>query len=253
MILVVGCGFVGGTVADSLEEHDIKVIRIDPKLNDNKIEDFLNEAKGAVVAVPTPTRDGVCDDSFIRTVLDELGTEIPIMLKCTVPPNMLETYPDNVTYNPEFLRQATAKEDFDLQTQFILGGTAEGCSFWAKTFSYMNYNKANNPVAFKFLDRNTASMVKYMHNCWLATKVAFFHEVYDNLRLKDYNYQNMIAILSQFENIGPSHMYPGNDDGKLGFSGACFPKDTEAFYDFSKSTILKQVIETNKILNNTIK
>ena len=113
MILVVGCGFVGGTVADSLEEHDIEVIRIDPKLNDNKIEDFLDEAKGAVVAVPTPTRDGVCDDSFIRTVLDELGTEIPIMLKCTVPPNMLETYPNNVTYNPEFLRQATAKEDFD--------------------------------------------------------------------------------------------------------------------------------------------
>ena len=41
MILVVGCGFVGGTIADSLEEEGREVIRIDPKLNDNKIEDFL--------------------------------------------------------------------------------------------------------------------------------------------------------------------------------------------------------------------
>ena len=41
MILVIGCGYVGGTIADVLEEHNIKVVRIDPKLNDNKIKDYL--------------------------------------------------------------------------------------------------------------------------------------------------------------------------------------------------------------------
>lgn len=247
MILVVGCGFVGGTIADSLEEEGREVIRIDPKLNDNKIEDFLEHAIGAIVAVPTPTINGMCDDSFIRAVLEELGPNIPIMLKCTVPPNMLEKYSDNVTYNPEFLRQSTAKEDFDLQTQFILGGTIKGCEFWSQVFGYLQFNKANNPCWFTFTDRNTASMVKYMHNCWLATKVAFFHEIYDLIG-DDYDHNKLSSILARFENIGPSHMYPQNDDGKLGFGGACFPKDTEAFYAYTQSEILKQVIDTNNKL-----
>ena len=61
MILIVGCGFVGETVAKSLEENGTVVVRIDPKLNDNKIHDYP-KAKGAVVCVPTPTVDGKCDD-----------------------------------------------------------------------------------------------------------------------------------------------------------------------------------------------
>ena len=79
-ILVVGCGFVGETVAKSLESDGRTVIRIDPALNDNKISHFLDDAGAAVVAVPTPTLDGRCDDSIIREVLDKLGN-IPVLLK----------------------------------------------------------------------------------------------------------------------------------------------------------------------------
>ncbi|MCP4868233.1 MAG: hypothetical protein GY898_05895, partial [Proteobacteria bacterium] len=110
MILVVGCGFVGETVAKSLEAEGHTVTRIDPKYNDNKISDYLDVSLGAVIAVPTPTVDGICDDGIIRKVLKELG-DVPVLLKCTVPPNMLETYSENVTYNPEFLRAKTAEED----------------------------------------------------------------------------------------------------------------------------------------------
>ena len=91
----------------------------------------------AIVCVPTPTVDGVCDDSMIREVLEELG-DIPVLLKCTVPPNMLETYPENVTYNPEFLRAKTAEEDFKNQKHFIVGGTPENCEIWKNQFSYLN-------------------------------------------------------------------------------------------------------------------
>mgnify|MGYP003119182138 FL=1 len=58
--------------------------------------------------------NGKCDDSIIRQVLSELG-DMKVLLKCTVPPNMLEQYPDNVTYNPEFLRANTAKDDWDFR------------------------------------------------------------------------------------------------------------------------------------------
>ena len=59
MILVVGCGFVGETVAKSLEQNDQPVIRIDPKYNDNTIDMYVGTpGLGAIVCVPTPTVDG---------------------------------------------------------------------------------------------------------------------------------------------------------------------------------------------------
>ena len=242
MILVIGCGFVGGSVAKSLEQNGHPVIRVDPKYNDNTLDMYQGtDGLRAIVCVPTPTVDGVCDDSMIREVLEELGN-IPVLLKCTVPPNMLETYPENVTYNPEFLRAKTAEEDFKNQKHFIVGGTPENCEIWKNQFSYLN-------VEFIETDRTTASMVKYVHNSWLATKVAFFHELMNNVGDK-YNHTDMIDILGKFENIGPSHMSAPNDDGGLGFGGHCFPKDTEAFLNFSKSEILKQVIDTNNKLKD---
>ena len=241
MILVVGCGFVGETVAKSLQEDGQPVIRIDPKYNDNTIEMYLGTpGLGAIVCVPTPTVDGVCDDSMIRDVLEELG-DVPVLLKCTVPPNMLEKYPSNVTYNPEFLRAKTAEEDFKKQKHFILGGTSQGCYFWEQKFGYLP------EVEFIKTDRTTASMVKYVHNTWLATKVAFFHEIMNNVGDK-YNHEEMINVLGKFENIGPSHMSAPNEDGGLGFGGHCFPKDTEAFLDFTDSEILRKVIEVNNKL-----
>lgn len=242
MILVIGCGFVGEAVAQSLEENGTEVVRIDPKHNDNKIEDYIDIARCAIVAVPTPSNNGVCDDSVVTDVLRRLG-ELPTLLKSTVPLTMLNTYPDNVTYNPEFLRAKTAKEDFDNQAQFILGGTQMRCYFWEQIFNYLPNAK------FTYTDRATASMVKYAHNNWLALKVAFFHELYYNMGTQ-YNHNDLIKILAGNSNIGPSHMQAPNDEGLLGFGGHCFPKDTEAFLAFTGSEIIEQAIETNNKLRN---
>ena len=57
MLMVIGCGFVGGTIADSLEELGNEVVRIDPRLNNNKIRDYKH-AEGAIICLPTPTIDG---------------------------------------------------------------------------------------------------------------------------------------------------------------------------------------------------
>ena len=73
--------------------------------------------------------------------------------------------------------------------------------------------------------------------------MAVFHEIYSKLD-SSYNYHNIINTLSEFENIGPSHMKAN----KLGYDGSCFPKDMEAFANFLDSEILKNVIEVNKKL-----
>ena len=247
-MLVVGCGYVGETTAKALEEFGYAVVRIDPKYNDNKISDYIHmNDLGAVVAVPTPTVDGLCDDSIVREVLEELG-DIPVLLQSTVLPNIVESYADSVSYNPTFLRAKTAEEDFDNQKHFIIGGTSDSTTMWKNIFSSMN-------VEFIETDRHTASMVKYVHNSWLATKVAFFHEMM--LKTTDENliqpkrlgkHQRVINILAKFENIGPSHMSAPNDEGSLGFSGECFPKDTLAFLHYTDSEILQKVIEVNSKL-----
>ena len=88
-----------------------------------------------------------------------------------------------------------------------------------------------------------------MHNCWLAMKVAFFHDMYSRLD-KSIDYDRMIEILGLFENIGPSHMQAPNDEGKLGYGGHCFPKDVQAFYNYTDSGILEKIIDTNRRLKN---
>lgn len=238
MILVIGCGFVGETVAKSLEQNGHTVGRVDPKL-ETTISSF-SDFKSAIICLPTPTVNGKCDDSLIRSVIDELNG-VPILLKSTVTPDLIDSYPENVSYYPEFLRAASAQEDFDNQQIMVFGGEHSQLFYWKYVFSYMNANILET-------DRHTASMVKYMHNVWLATKVAFFHEIYS--LVPECNFYSMVSILSKFPNIGPSHMMAPNDENKLGFGGYCFPKDTEAFQSFSNSEILKKVIEVNNKLKD---
>jgi len=229
MILVIGCGHVGNTIANNLSN----VIKIDPKLNENKIEDFIFD--GAVICLPTPTVDGRCDDSLIEETIDRLGNK-RVLIKSTVLPHLLDKYGDNVVYSPEFLREAHAEKDYQNNRNIIWGGKREQIDWWISKFQFEDRNNMIMP-------RKDASVVKYIYNCFLATKVAVFHEIYSKLD-SSYNYHNIINTLSEFENIGPSHMKVKN----LGYDGACFPKDMEAFANFLDSEILKNVIEVNRKL-----
>ena len=242
-IAVIGCGFVGGTVAEFLESHLVNVWRIDPKLYPStKIVD----CDAYIICVPTPKgKDDECDDSIVKQVITELNTHKPILLKSTVTPDLLESYPSNVTYNPEFLRANSAKQDFVNQEVFILGGDdQEHMQFWENVFvPYLT------KAVVKRMSRNTASMVKYTHNAWLALKVAFFHELYLNTKnMKDFNYSDLTSTLGYMQNIGPSHMIAPNFEGKFGYGGHCFPKDIKALTKLTDHSILKQLIQSNKEL-----
>ena len=229
MILVIGCGYVGNTVANNLSN----VIKIDPKYYDNKIENFMYD--GAVICLPTPTVDGMCDDSLIEETIDRLG-DTRILIKSTVLPNLLDKYGDNVVYSPEFLREAHAERDYQKNNNIIWGGKRNQIDWWINKF---HFEDKNNMI----MNRKDASMVKYIYNCFLATKVAVFHEIYSKLD-SSFNYHSIINTLADFENIGPSHMKVKN----LGYDGSCFPKDMEAFANWLDSEILKNVIDVNKKL-----
>ena len=156
----------------------------------------------------------------------------------------MEKYPSNVTYNPEFLRASQAKDDFQKQELFILGGdNEEHMTFWENLMV-----PHLNDALVKRMSRATASMIKYTHNAWLATKVAFFHELFKNLP-NDVSYSTLTSTLGQMKNIGPSHMIAPSFEGTLGYGGHCFPKDVKALTNILEHSILEQVITTNKHLN----
>ena len=76
-----------------------------------------------------------------------------------------------------------------------------------------------------FTTTEEAELVKYVRNCFFATKVSFFNEIEEFCRQKDINYRKVRELSCRDERIGSSHTAVPGPDGKRGFGGTCFPKD----------------------------
>lgn len=270
-IAIIGCGFVGSTVADFLDTHGatdgIEVIRIDPKIEGAPELEDVTVIDAAILCLNAPTlEDNTVDDYITRGYIEQInrrfGDTTPIMVKSTIPmfselaikDPLTKKIPDNVVFNPEFLRADHAKEDFENQELFIIGVPADEIThdtpadentyakFWTNIFAPSLPN-----TEFIYTDRETAIMVKYTHNAWLATKVTFFHSLSQKMPGHS-NYNEMTDILAKFPNIGPSHMKVPNAEGGLGYSGFCFPKDMNAFGKFTDMELIYETIDTNEKL-----
>ena len=107
-----------------------------------------------------------------------------------------------------------------------------------------------------FTDLKTASLIKYSINTFLASKVIFFnelHSIYEKLEVKD-SWESIVNVISKDKRIGDSHMNVPGHDGRKGFGGACFPKDSLALIKYADSIglNLKSLMSTVKI-NNKIR
>lgn len=252
---IIGYGFVGKALHNGLNS-DIEVLLIDPKLNTSvtDLRDFCPDI--IFVCVPSPmNKDGTQDLSILQGVFKEifsLNIDSLIILKSTILPdallNLSFEFP-KLVFNPEFLREKHSDEDFIGSNLIVFGGDIEYVNK-ASNF-YENHTKCICRDHIK-TDLITASLLKYTINTFLATKVTFFNEI-NNLFIasnaKD-SWENFISFLSKDKRIGSSHMSVPGHDGKLGFGGACLPKDSKALLEFSKIQgqqldVLREVIKTN--------
>ena len=252
---IVGHGFVGKATDWGFSKNISKLI-IDPKYN-NSIHDLTNFKPEVIfVCVPTPMLDnGFQDSSIVTEVVSEIAEHVPdalIVIKSTITPsviNELRNISSKLVYNPEFLREKHANYDFENSEMIILGGEREDCEKVASVYKNHSVCKLHN---FHNVDFATASFIKYSINTFLATKVIYFNELYNlfsELKTSD-SWQHVIDIISYDKRIGNSHMNVPGHDGKRGFGGACFPKDSTALIQFAKSikadlSILKSVIRAN--------
>ncbi len=257
---IIGFGFVGKALKNGLQEN-LSTYEVDPALNTNI--DELREFSPDIIfiCVPTPMNDDKTQDiSILNNVIEELlekDFKSLIVIKSTVLPlyiNHIEQKLDSFIYNPEFLREKHANEDFINSNLLVLGGNKQD-AMNLKDF-YINNTKCICKD-FIFTDSITASLIKYSINSFLATKVIFFNElknVFDNSGSKD-EWNNFIKYISTDERIGNSHMSVPGHDGKEGFGGACLPKDTSALYKYAESmgihlSLIEKVIKLNNILRD---
>jgi len=253
---IIGLGFVGGAVLNSYQNLNIQIISHDPfkKIFANKEE--LYSCDGIFVCVPSPNDQfGKCDTSILEPVLDDLSNYSGVIIsKVTCPPltyAKLQKKYKNLVHAPEFLVAATAKEDY-LNGEFCIIGGEESYSKIAVGIIQQGQKNIKNIL---FCNIEEASMIKYSINSFLATKVVFMNQIQKICKAINADYNTVVDGIKFDNRIGTSHFQVPGPDGKYGFGGACFPKDTQALEYMAKElnesfTLLEKAIEINKTLRN---
>lgn len=258
-IAIVGHGFVG-KATDAGFINSVEKFIVDPYLGTTV--DDLQKFKPEIIfiCVPTPMGDdGSQDYSIVQNVVSELKekcTDAIKVIKSTVLPSILRKLHDidsKVIYNPEFLREKHADDDFINSDMIIFGGDRNISEKVSKAYLDCSKCKTKNHI---FTDLETASIIKYSINTFLATKVIFFNEmfeIFNKLGLND-SWEDVIKIISMDKRIGSSHMDVPGHDGRKGFGGACFPKDSLALAKYSLDLDQKMNLLTKAIkINNKIR
>ncbi len=254
-VAIIGYGFVGKATDFGFSKNTKKIF-IDPKLNTSLEDIKAFDPSYIFICVPTPmSDDGSQDCSILESIVEGLSKmdyEGIVILKSTVLPDILSKIRSklaNFVYNPEFLREKFAEEDFVNSSFIILGGEKKNQKKVENLYLNHSNCKSSN---FIYTDIFTASIIKYTINSFLATKVLFFNqirEIFDASGSSE-SWNEFIDIVNFDERIGSSHMMVPGHDGKKGFGGACFTKDTAALLNYSKKiskefTLLKNAIEIN--------
>ena len=173
------------------------------------------------------------------------------IVKSTVLPSVLEKLEKiepSLVYNPEFLREKNANLDFVNSDMIIFGGNRNTCS--KVSDAYLKHSRCKTK-------EHIFTNLKLLH--WsniLSTpfgfKGYFFNElfaIFERLNVSD-SWESLVDIISRDKRISDSHMNVPGHDGRKGFGGACFPKDSLALVKYAESNeidlkLLKSVIKIN--------
>jgi len=264
---VVGNGYVGQAVAVGLSDvADVKVWDKDPKRSPQTLDDVAGQDI-IFICVPTPTirddlkyhsarNDTAAVDEALDKVMQAREEKDPpiIVIKSTVWPGTCQQHADGwgipVVSNPEFLSARTAVQDFLHPTSIVLGSD----DIFALNVVYRLY-KARFPDTPILLYENaeTAELIKYTRNGFYAVKMAFLNEIAAVCRHLDVRYDDVKEGLLASGWVNPMHCDVPGHDGKLGFGGACLPKDGRALVGFGHREVPQRVLQTALESNENIR
>lgn len=220
----------------------------------------IRQALVVFIAVGTPSApDGSADLKYIREVAVTIGKNLDgykvVVTKSTVPVGTSQMitqiieeertsdFAYDVVSNPEFLREGAAIEDFMRPNRVVIGAESDQAIAILKDL-YGPLYLIETP--FVITDVQTAEMIKYASNAFLATKISFINEMANICEQVGADVHRVAKGMGLDGRIGPKFLHPGP-----GFGGSCFPKDIKAIekigsdhgYSFE---IVKAVMRVNR-------
>jgi UDPglucose 6-dehydrogenase len=223
------------------------------------LAEAVSGADAVFIAVGTPTRrgDGHADLSYVYAaasdIADALNGYTVIVTKSTVPVGtgrevqriVRERRPDasfDVVSNPEFLREGAAIEDFMKPDRVVIGVESDRAREVMRAI-YRPLYLIETPMVLTSLE--TAELIKYAGNTFLATKITFINEMADLCEKVGADVHDVARGIGLDGRIGRKFLHPGP-----GYGGSCFPKDTLALAYTAREagspvTIVEQVIQVN--------
>ena len=264
---IIGRGFVGSAVEFGFSPNtgcdaEVRVYDKDPSKSLHSLEETVNESDIIFLSVPTPSnKDGSMNLDIVRQVLQDISdvnvvNDNIVLLRSTVIPGTTRKLDSefknvNLIFNPEFLTERSAKFDFINQPRFILGcGDEVMDRYRSEQVADLFRDRFGESIPVVETNYETAELIKYMNNCYFATKVSFLNEMYQIALESGVDWETALDGFVRDGRIGHSHMNVPGPDGKLGFGGSCFPKDIQAIINYGESlnlnmNTLKGVWNTN--------
>ena len=223
----------------------------------------LDGVEAVFIAVGTPTRrgDGHADLSFVYAAAEQVARALTgyavIVTKSTVPVAtgrriaeiVRSARPDlefDVASNPEFLREGAAIADFMRPDRVVIGCESERARDVLRRL-YRPLYLIEAPIVFTSIE--TAELIKYAANAFLAMKVTFINEMADLCEKVGADVHDVARGIGLDGRIGRKFLHPGP-----GFGGSCFPKDTLALVRIAQDYgAPSRLVETTNAVNDARK
>tara|TARA_Y100000590_G_scaffold30185_1_gene33549 strand:+ start:14316 stop:15608 length:1293 start_codon:yes stop_codon:yes gene_type:complete len=215
---------------------------------DNYLDNIAQSDVIFICVGTPPKKNGESDLRFVDQVSKEISNKIKgytvIVSKSTVPvgtsrrienilkkKNSLKSF--DVVSNPEFLREGSALEDFIRPDKVIIGCR----TIKAEKILKKIYKPLNRP--YVVTNNETAEVIKYANNSFLATKITFINEIADLCENIDAEVETVAKAIGLDGRIGPKFLHPGP-----GYGGSCFPKDVKSLiYQGKKNSIDLKIVK----------
>ena len=226
----------------------------------NDINKNIKEADVVFIAVGTPARrgDGHADLSYVYEAAEQIAKNLEgytvVVTKSTVPVGtgkkvksiIKKSNPKanfDIVSNPEFLREGNAIEDFMRPDRVIVGCETEKAKEIISTI-YKPLYLIETPILFTNLE--TAELIKYSANAFLAVKISFINQMADLCEKVGADVHDVARGIGLDKRIGSKFLHPGP-----GYGGSCFPKDTLALVETSRLnktniSIVETVVKYNQ-------
>ena len=221
------------------------------------LKSAVDNSQLIIIAVGTPcSKNGEADISQVESVSKQLACMIKdykvISIKSTVPvgtcsyienlirKNLSSNCQLDVVSNPEFLREGSAIFDMCNADRIIIGSNSEKASRIMEEV-YLPFGRTILLTA-----RESAELIKYISNAFLATKISFINEVANFCEVVGGDIRDIANGVGLDSRIGPNFLNPG-----VGFGGSCFPKDIKALISTAKKNNFKfRIVDSTLKINN---